>query len=261
VTTNYVNGCTTACNSTGAQPHTLTETKDGGDPTKFVYDVAGHLLTRTATSGNNQTLKWDDEGRLAQVTTTGANAGTTKYLYDADGNQLIRRDPGRTSLFVGDAEIVADTAATPAALLGGVRTYNHGGSGAVAIRSSLPGGGAHYLFGDRHGTGTLAIDTTSLEVSRQQNKPYGEDRATANSTQWPNMTRGYLNAPEDLKTGYTDVGARKYDATLGRFISADPLLQAADPAQLGGYTYVGDNPITDSDPSGLVIDRDRPGCA
>ncbi|MEU4243625.1 polymorphic toxin-type HINT domain-containing protein [Actinoplanes sp. NPDC026619] len=262
VTTNYVNGCTTACNPTGAQPHSLTETKDGSDPTKFVYDVAGHLLTRTATSGNNQTLKWDDEGRLAQVTATGTNAGTTKYLYDADGNQLIRRDPGRTSLFAGDTEIVADTAAAPAVLAGAVRTYNHGGSGAVAIRSTLPNGGTHYLFGDRHGTASLAIDTTSLEVSRQQFKPYGEDRATANTALWPNMTRGYLNAPRDLKTGYTDVGARKYDPALGRFISADPLLQAADPAQLGGYTYSGDNPITGSDPSGLGrIDGDRSGCA
>jgi RHS repeat-associated protein len=49
--------------------------------------------------------------------------------------------------------------------------------------------------------------------------------------------------------------------TLGRFISADPLLQTTDPAQLGGYTYAGDNPITFADPSGLIVDRDRPGCA
>jgi hypothetical protein len=132
------------------------------------------------------------------VTATGTNAGTTKYLYDADGNQLIRRDRGRTSLFAGDTEIMADTAASPAVLAGGVRTYGHGGSGAVAIRSTLPNGGTHYLLGDGHGTASLAIDTTSLEISRQQYKPYGEDRAAANTTLWPNMTRGYLNAPTDL---------------------------------------------------------------
>src|SRR4029450_10296585 len=73
VSTTYQNGCTTGCNRTGAQPHTLTATTGGADPTQPVYDVAGNLLTRTATSGNGQTLKWDDEGHLAEVTTTGSN--------------------------------------------------------------------------------------------------------------------------------------------------------------------------------------------
>ncbi|MFF5075547.1 RHS repeat domain-containing protein [Actinoplanes sp. NPDC000266] len=245
----------------GAQPHTLTETTGGADPTKFVYDNTGNLLTRTATSGNNQTLKWDNEGHLSQVTTVGAKAGTTKYLYDADGGQLIRRDPGRTSLFVGDTEIVIDTAANPAVTLGAVRTYTHGSVGKVAVRSTLPGGGTHYLFSDPHGTGSLAIDTTTQEVSRQQFKPYGEDRATANPALWPDLTHGYLGAPKNRATGYTDVGARKYDPVLGRFISPDPLLVTTDPAQLGGYTYAGDNPITNSDPSGLRVDGDRTGCA
>jgi RHS repeat-associated protein len=249
VTTTYVNGA-----GTGTQPHTLAETKGGGDPTKFVYDLAGNLLTRTANSAKNQTLKWDNEGRLAQVTTTGATPGTTKYLYDADGSQLIRRDPGRTSLFVGDTEIVINTAVSPAVLIGAVRTYSHGGAGAVAMRSTLPGGGAHYLFGDPHGTASLSIGTTTQAVARQQYKPYGENRAVANTTLWPDPTRGYLSAPKDTSTGYTDLGARKYDPVLGRFISADPLLQITDPAQLGGYTYAGDNPITLSDPTGLSGD-------
>ena len=257
VSTTYVTGT-----STGAQPHTLTETKGGGDPTRFVYDRAGNLLTRTANSANNQTLKWDNEGKLSQVTTTGASPGTTRYLYDADGKQLIRRDPGRTSLFAGDTEIVVNTAVNPAVLIGAVRTYNHGGSGGTAIRSTLPGGGTHYLFGDPHGTASMSVDTTSQAVARQQYKPYGEHRAGPNTSLWPDPTRGYLGAPKGTSTGYTDVGARKYDPALGRFISADPLLQTTDPAQLGGYTYAGDNPITGSDPSGLGRqDGDRPGCA
>ena len=91
-------------------------------------------------------------------------------------------------------------------------------------------------------------------MSRQQFKPYGENRAAANTTLWPDLTHGYLGSPKDTSTGYTDVGARKYDPSLGRFISADPLLQTTDPAQLGGYTYAGDNPITLSDPTGLSGD-------
>ncbi|MFD0521362.1 RHS repeat-associated core domain-containing protein [Paractinoplanes durhamensis] len=260
VTTGYQNGCTTACNRTGTQPHTLTATTGGTEAASLVYDVGGNLLTRTGAAGNGQALKWDDEGHLAEVTTTGTGAGVTKYLYDAQGNQLIRREPGRTTLFAGDTQIVVNTAAATPVVLGAVRTYAHGGTGApVAMRSSLPGGGAFHLFNDSHGTATLAMDTTTQELSRQQYKPYGETRASANVTGWPDQTRGYLAAPKSLATGYTDMGARKYDPALGRFISPDPVLEFTDPTQLGGYAYAGDNPITGSDPSGEMLPMDERG--
>jgi RHS repeat-associated protein len=256
VTTGYTNGCTTGCNRTGAQPHTLTATT-GADPTTFVYDVMGNLLTRTAAGGSGQNLKWDDEGRLSEVATTGGGSTVTKYLYDADGNQLIRRDPGRTTLFAGDTQVVVNTAVTPAVVLGAVRTYTHGGDGdAVAVRSTLPGEGVNYLINDTHGTGTLAMDTTTQKVSRQLIKPYGESRTNANPSPWPDKTRGYLGKPTSTATGYSDLGARKYDPVLGRFISSDPVLDPDDPNQLGGYTYAGSNPILSSDPTGKRVPDD-----
>jgi RHS repeat-associated protein len=121
---------------------------------------------------------------------------------------------------------------------------------AAASRARTDAGVSHiggatlssFQSSDPHGTASLAIDTTTQAVSRQQYKPYGENRAAANTTQWPDLTYGYLDASKDISTGYTDLGAREYDPGLGRFISADPLLQTTDPAQLGGYTYAGDNP-------------------
>jgi RHS repeat-associated protein len=255
-TTDYTSGCRAGCNRTGAQPHTLTQTTGGADAAKFVYDVAGNLLTRTPAAGTDggQTLKWDDEGSLAEVVAAvGSTSTTTKYLYDADGNQLIRRDPGSTTLFAGDTQVVINTAVTPAADAGAMRVYTHGGGGAaVAMRSTLPDGGTKYLFNDPHGTATLAMDTTTQQVSRQQYKPYGEQRTSANLTLWPDKTRGYLGAPKDIATGYTDLGARKYDPALGRFISADPILDVENVNQMGGYAYGNGNPITNSDPTGLI---------
>ncbi|MEU5797333.1 RHS repeat-associated core domain-containing protein [Streptomyces sp. NPDC047813] len=252
-TTTYNDSCTKDCNSTGAQPHTLTSTTGGPNPTTFGYDEDGNLHTRTPTTGPGQTLTWDDQGNLAEVDTTGSSPTTTKYLYDADGNQLIRRDPGQTTLFAGDTEIVVNTSVTPNVLLGAVRTYTHGGTGSpVAVWSSLTGGGRKYLFNDPHGTATLSMDTTTQQVARQQNTPYGQPRSSSNTTTWPDPTHSYLGKPQDTTTGYTDVGARKYDPTLGRFISVDPIRDGSDPQSLGGYTYSGNNPLTYSDPSGTI---------
>ncbi|MFD1275461.1 hypothetical protein ACFQ51_39375 [Streptomyces kaempferi] len=59
-----------------------------------------------------------------------------------------------------------------------MRSYTHGGSGAVvAVRSSLPGGAA-YL-----GYSTGINEAVQLEqVARQQYTPFGRQRASANST-------------------------------------------------------------------------------
>lgn len=254
VTTNYIHGCQVNCDITGPQPDTLTATTGGPQPTTFRYSEAGYLIARTPTDNSpGQTLTWNPEGRLAEVTTTDATPKHTKYLYDADGNQLIRRDPGRTTLFAGNTQIVVDTTTNPPVLLGASRTITHGGTGpAIAVRSTLPGAGNHYLLNDHHGTASLAMETTTQALSRQQFKPYGEPRTTSNPTLWPDPVRGYLGAPNDTTTGYTHLGAREYDPTLGRFISADPLLQTTKPNELGGYTYAGNNPITLSDPSGLA---------
>src|SRR5262249_13591007 len=95
------------------------------------------------------------------------------------------------------------------------------------------------------------MDTTTQQVARQQYTPYGQQRSSSNTTTWPDTTHSYLGKPQDTSTGYTDVGARKYDPTLGRFISIDPLLTTRDPTSLNGYSYAGNSPVTTSDPSGL----------
>lgn len=62
---------------------------------------------------------------------------------------------------------------------------------------------------------------------------------------------GYIDGTQD-PTGLTHLGAREYDPTLGRFISVDPIMDLTDPTQWHGYTYANNNPVTLSDPSGLL---------
>ncbi|WP_425560568.1 RHS repeat-associated core domain-containing protein [Microbacterium natoriense] len=48
----------------------------------------------------------------------------------------------------------------------------------------------------------------------------------------------------------TTVGARTYDPVLGKFLSVDPVIDTNLPQQNTGYTYSGNNPTTNSDPTG-----------
>jgi RHS repeat-associated protein len=46
--------------------------------------------------------------------------------------------------------------------------------------------------------------------------------------------------------------ARVYDATIGRFTSVDPLLKPFDGQNFDGYGYVGNNPLSRTDPTGML---------
>lgn len=122
------------------------------------------------------------------------------------------------------------------------RTTNNG-STTAHVRSAL--------ITDHLGTANTTVELTGNQpVTRRAAKPYGEARGPQPTT-WPNK-RGYLGVGIDDKvTGLTHIGAREYDQSTGRFLSADPVIDFADPLQMNGYAYANNSPVSSSDPSGL----------
>ncbi|MFC9083865.1 RHS repeat-associated core domain-containing protein [Streptomyces sp. NPDC057062] len=206
----------------------------------YTYDDDGNVHTRTTRAGTD-TLTYNDEGMLSALSSTGS-AGDTTYLYDADGSLLMRRSPDATTLYTGDEEITAKKGATSA---DGVRYISIAGQ-TVATHSS--DGHFAYLIPDRQGTGTLQIDSQTQQVTRRQYKPFGEARDQSGN--WIGQ-QGYVGGIQDDNTGLTNLGAREYDPTIGRFLSPDPVLNPGDPQSWNAYDYADDTPVTTSDPSGL----------
>ncbi|WP_329260474.1 hypothetical protein OG223_41350 [Streptomyces sp. NBC_01478] len=247
-------GSDTLTNSvwSSSQPNTMNGTTTTGGSTtstSYVYDVAGNMTTRDTSTGD-QTLLWNNAEQLTSV--SNSTTGTaTSYVYDADGNLLLQIDPSTTTLYLGSEQITLNDSAGTAT---GVRYYSTPG-GATAVRT---GTGTNYGFeldADRHGTNSLYLDSTAQTPTWRQFDPYGNSRGT--TTTWAD-NRTFLNKTTDTATGLTDIGAREYDATLGRFISLDPIFEATSPQELGGYTYADDNPVSGSDPTGLCPEIDCP---
>ncbi|MFD7933401.1 polymorphic toxin-type HINT domain-containing protein [Streptomyces sp. NPDC059755] len=231
------------------QPHALASTQASGASTattSYTYDKAGNTTTRNTIASGNQTLTWNDAGQLTQV--SGGKTGTTGYIYDADGNVLLQTDPSSTTLYLPGEQLTLTGTTTT-----GVRYLPLPGGG-TAVRT---GTGTNYKFeiSDPHGTSSLYLDNTAQTPTWRQFTPYGGTRGTTVS--WLD-NRGFLNAPDNANTGLTQLGARQYDPTLGRFASLDPLFEATDDQQLAGYSYAAGNPITHSDPSGLCAGPDCP---
>ncbi|MEU4556690.1 RHS repeat-associated core domain-containing protein [Micromonospora violae] len=226
------------------QPHTLTSTTTTGGltgTTAYSYDQSGNMVTRSAGQGS-QTLTWDNTGELTAV--TGGTGGTSSFLYDADGNLMIQKDPGKTTLYLPNQQITLNTTTQT---LTGVRYYPLP-NGATAMRTGT-GTNYSYMLPDHQGTPSLYLNNTAQVPTWRQYTPYGNPRG---ATVTAPDNRGFLNQPLNTNTGLTQVGARNYDPTTGRFVSLDPLQDLADPQQWNGYAYANNSPVTSSDPSGLI---------
>ena len=224
---------------------TSTTGPNGNNTTSYGYDAAGNTTTRTTPAQGQQRLTWSDDGLLTAVTNS---SGGSSYIYDADGNLLLQKDPGTTTLYLPNEQIVLNTTS---GVITGTRFYALPGGG-EAVRT---GSGTNFSFelGDPHGTATLTLNNTLNTPTWRQQTPYGDPRGTPPSV-WPD-NHGFLNQPQDTTTGLTHIGARWYDPTLGRFTSLDPAFEPTSPQEQNGYTYAASNPITRSDPTGLRSDE------
>ena len=220
------------------RPHALTGVT-GARTGAYTYDAVGNMLTRTTPAAGGQTLVWDPDGSL---TSTSDATGTTSFLQDADGARLIRRDPAGKTLYLPGQEVRwnASTGATSS-----TRFYRFAGD-LVATRTAA---GLTWSGADHQGTGLVEVDAATQAYALRRQTPYGEDRGTA-PTAWT-TDKGFVGGTED-DTGLTQLGARLYDPGLGRFISVDPLLDVDKPEHLNPYAYGFQNPIFNSDPTGLV---------
>ncbi len=105
--------------------------------------------------------------------------------------------------------------------------------------------------GEPHlGSVALTTDANGNLASSQEFKPWGEVRSGGVSQTTINYTGQKLDS-----TGLLYYNARYYDPVLARFISADNIeIGAGATQELNRYSYVDNNPLLFTDPSGHYAD-------
>ncbi|WP_158702260.1 RHS repeat-associated core domain-containing protein [Kitasatospora sp. MMS16-BH015] len=230
-------------------PHALlgTTATGTGNPgsSSYQYDTAGDT-TKITNSAGTATLSWDTEGKLASLANA---AGTTGYVYNAEGGLLVRHSPGgKTTVFLGTDELNY-----AGGVLSDTRYYSLP-DGLTAVRT---GSALTFEIADPHGTNGLALDATTLAETRRPSDPFGGPRGTQPGS-WAD-DKGFVGGIQDPGTGLTNLGAREYDPSTGRFVNPDPLLVDDSPQQWNGYAYSNDDPVNLTDPTGLAFEECRNG--
>ncbi|WP_146844087.1 RHS repeat-associated core domain-containing protein, partial [Cellulomonas composti] len=241
-----------------ATAHQLVSATTAGVSTRYDYDAAGREEHRRVGSAASRTLDWDESGELASIEVGASEAaygaGEAGFVYDASGGRLTRTDAAGTTVYLpGGQELTVDATGQVTA----ARYYTFAGR-TVAVRTGAGLAGVTSLVADAHGTPLAAVANTQPwpgTITKTYTDPFGAARTGAAVP----GDHQFLGKTRDGASGLTQLGARYYDESTGRFISVDPLLDLGDPQQWNPYAYANNNPTTWADPSGLMARIDDDG--
>ena len=255
----------------------LTATVAGSVTNSYAYDADSNIVKKVAGATTTYYGTNTADQICWSAATTGSNCTTppygTSYTYDGNGNQT-GDSTGTANTWTGFNQLAstntggnqnysyAGTTNTQRVTAGGT-TFTNGLIGGVTRTTGGPtanyihdpngtliamqyNGHEYYYTGDLINSTILITNETQAVAAKYTYDPYGNTTSsTGDGTQTINPWR-YTGGWTDTQTGLIKFGARYYNPTLGRFTQRDPSGQ-----ETNSYAYAGDNPISNSDPSGL----------
>lgn len=252
----------------------LSEIEVGGKTECFVYDVHGNVISMAGFS----VMEWDFQNQLRKTSrhVIGENKlpETTYYVYGADGNRVRKvterkadpdKQPARLydSLYLGGLEIFRKYLGNGSTRSLERRTTSIGSETPIRrVETQRWGTSAvkdtpifRYQLPDHLGSVGLELDNVGDVLSYEEYSAYGETTYQGRVS-IPKPYR-FSGKEQDSETGLYYFGARYYAASVGRWISPDPIGIGDGP---NVYCYVSCNPVSFVDPDGkIVVGGDGPG--
>ncbi|MGY4538172.1 RHS repeat-associated protein [Mucilaginibacter sp. UYNi724] len=230
----------------------------------------GNINSLNRTAPNAATLAYTYSGNQLTTVTKGG-AAFRSYGYDNNGNatsdgqgnaftynmlNLPHEVPGKNMSYVYDAGGTKLRKISNGTITEYVAGIHYTGTAIDFIQTeegrAIRSGNNYnyeYTLTDHLGNNRVTFDQTSGKVSEDDYYPFGLNAHVGPVVSPQNK---YLYNKKELQEELTqyDYGARLYDPVIGRFTTVDALAEHPEQIYLSPYAYVGNNPISRTDPDG-----------
>ena len=247
----------------------------------YSYDEAGNLTRRVSlTDGSATDYLWDIRDRLIEVRQSDGEGNvirTVRYAYDPANRriaEMITEEGDETSrFFVYDKEDIAvqlaDTDGPSGVANATVAKQFFHGVGSDQILATFDANAVnvaeptddeilsalHWYLTDHLGSVRDVVDGHGRTLDSILYDAFGNMLVRTDAS--VDLPYGFTGRELDVATGLYYYRARYYDPAVGRFLTPDPSGLAAGDTNL--YRYVGNNPTSLVDPSGLEAQHPMSG--
>ncbi|WHP58985.1 RHS repeat-associated core domain-containing protein [Arthrobacter sp. KFRI-F3372] len=267
--TSAVKGTVTESWTYDANSNRLADTKTGAATVYYAYNAADQLCWHATATG----------------TCTAAPSGAVKYGYDANGNTTLAGSAGTTQAYnvfdqftsntsgstvtnytyAGTRNDERITAGSTSFLNGTLGVTQQTKSGAatsfirdpdgtlISMRTST--GASYYYTTDAIGSTIMLTDSAQAKAVEYKYDSWGVQTSSTGTHAATNPWT-YAGGYNDTTSNRIKFGARYYNPSRGRFTQPDPSGQ-----EQNRYLYAAADPISNTDPSGLLFGDTDYGCA
>ena len=242
--------------------HKLSYVSGLSDTTTYTYNENGDVIEVKKNEKVEKQFVYDSQNRVSSANyfitdETGTKKFTAfSYAYDSTGERVVKNKlvPGT------DGTVVYTTVYwfgnyeeefVNSKLSARVKLYS-ANEGVFAQRTvtldkneNVTGDTLSYMFKDQLGSTLMTFGTDGKLTGRYAYEPFGKmiyrEEAASNG-----IRRTFTGHMLEDDEGLYYCHARWYDATVGRFLQADSVLDG-----FNRYSYCGNNPVNFSDPSGM----------
>jgi RHS repeat-associated protein len=244
-----------------AGPHAVTK----ANGLNYAYDSAGNMLRAwvESSSDNEREISWNAFNKPETIT---RNGNTVTFLYDANHNRYLKTSSdGKETFYFGKYyERITDSSTGEVQH----KHFIYADGKLIALNTQVKDADdklkdkqVRYLHYDALESVDMITDGYGVIVERRSYDTWGKQRkvswredGTLDVVQAVITNRGYTGHEEITEVGLVHMNGRVYDQELGRFVSADPIVQEPFITNsFNRYTYVWNNPVKFTDPRGFFV--------
>nr|WP_321277961.1 RHS repeat-associated core domain-containing protein [uncultured Vibrio sp.] len=229
----------------------------------YQYDKVGNLLRAYKSTGNTteRTLTWTAFNKPASISRDG---NKVEFFYDANHNRYLKKSSDGTETFYFGKTYERITSSKTGESQHKHFVYADGKLIALNTQirdksNKLKNKQVRYLHYNALNSVDMITDGYGNVVERRSYDTWGKQRAISWRSDSPAevlqsaiTNRGYTGHEEITEVNLIHMNGRVYDQQLGRFLSADPHIQAPYLVNsFNRYSYVMNNPLKYTDPTGF----------